>query len=79
DLTLLAKSPAVAAIAVAERVFPSLRPSEAVDEHPLIRPAAEAKVTGGASSARRTSWGSAVAFGGLLAVGIAGLAVRGRA
>ncbi|HEU4941011.1 MAG TPA: nitrous oxide reductase family maturation protein NosD, partial [Candidatus Eisenbacteria bacterium] len=74
DLTLLAKSPAVAAIAVAERVFPSLRPSEAVDEHPWTRPAAEAKVTGGASSARRTSWGSAVAFGGLLAVGIAGLA-----
>jgi nitrous oxidase accessory protein len=79
DLTLLAKSPAVAAIAVAERVFPSLRPSEAVDEHPLIRPAAEAKVTGGASGARGISWGSAVAFGGLLATGIAGLAVRGRA
>jgi len=79
DLSLLAKSPAVAAIAVAERVFPSLRPSEAVDEHPLIRPATEAKVTGRAADASDTSWGSAAAFGGLLLAGIAGLAVRGRA
>jgi len=79
DLSLLAKSPAVAAIAVAERVFPSLRPSDIVDEHPLIRPAAEAKVKGTAARGAGPSWASAVAFGGLLAAGVAGLAVRGRA
>jgi nitrous oxidase accessory protein len=40
DLSVLAKSPAVMALGVAERVFPALRPSEAVDRHPLVRPAA---------------------------------------
>ena len=79
DLSLLAKSPAVAAIAVAERVFPSLRPSDIVDEHPLIRPAAEAKAPGTAARAAGPSWASAAAFGGLLIAGVAGLAVRGRA
>jgi nitrous oxidase accessory protein len=79
DLSLLAKSPAVAAIAVAERVFPSLRPSDIVDEHPLIRPAAEAKAPGRAARAAGHSWATAAAFGGLLIAGAAGLAVRGRA
>ena len=79
DLSLLAKSPAVAAIAVAERVFPSLRPSDIVDEHPLIRPAAEAKAPGRAARAAGHSWATAAAFGGLLIAGTAGLAVRGRA
>ena len=78
DLSLLAKSPAVAAIAVAERVFPSLRPSDIVDEHPLIRPPAEAKAPGVAARAAGPSWASAVAFGGLLIAGVLGLAVRGR-
>ena len=79
DLSLLAKSPAVAAIAVAERVFPSLRPSDIVDEHPLIRPAAEAKAPGRTARAAGHSWATAAAFGGLLIAGTAGLAVRGRA
>lgn len=38
DLTVLSKSPAVAALGVAERVFPALRASEAVDERPLVAP-----------------------------------------
>jgi nitrous oxidase accessory protein len=38
DLSVLAKSPAVAAITVAERVFPALRPSEIVDNRPLVSP-----------------------------------------
>lgn len=36
DLTLLAKSPAVVALTAAERVFPALRPSEAVDHFPRV-------------------------------------------
>lgn len=38
DLALLARSPAVAALSAAERAFPALRPSEAVDRHPMLRP-----------------------------------------
>ena len=38
DLSILARSPAVAALAVAERVVPALRPSAAVDRFPLVRP-----------------------------------------
>ena len=38
DLSVLARSPAVAALSVAERVIPALRPSEAVDTKPLVRP-----------------------------------------
>ena len=36
DLTLLARSPAVLALTAAERVFPALRPSEAVDRFPSV-------------------------------------------
>jgi nitrous oxidase accessory protein len=78
DLSLLAKSPAVAAITVAERVFPSLQPSEVVDRYPLVHPAAEAKVERAARSGGR-SLAATAAFGGLMAAGIAGLATRGRA
>ncbi len=38
DLTVLAQSPAVMALSVAERVFPALRPSDAVDRFPSVRP-----------------------------------------
>jgi len=38
DLTVLAQSPAVAALGVAEQVFPALRPSEAVDRFPRMSP-----------------------------------------
>lgn len=40
DLTVLAQSPAVAALGVAEQMFPALRPSEAVDHFPRVRPVA---------------------------------------
>jgi nitrous oxidase accessory protein len=43
DLAILAAAPAVVALTVAERVFPSLRPSEAVDRHPLVAPPAVAR------------------------------------
>src|SRR5262249_17760976 len=38
DLAILARSPAVAALGISERVIPALRPSEIVDRHPLVRP-----------------------------------------
>lgn len=78
DLSLLAQSPAVAALGVAERVFPALRPSEAVDRFPSARP-----VTGGGALAReapapaRPAWGHAALFAALGALGLWGL--RGRA
>ena len=83
DLSVLAKSPAVAAITVAERVFPALRPSEIVDNRPLVSPgsawdrrAAERDGrTGVRDRSPKTSidWGAAAWFGGLLAAGVSGL------
>jgi nitrous oxidase accessory protein len=43
DLSILARSPAVAALAAAERAFPALRPSEAVDRAPLASPAGRSR------------------------------------
>ena len=78
DLTLLAKSPAVASLAVAERVFPSLRTSEAVDSFPLTRPVGGRARLGRAESANpKPAWGHVAVFAGLLGVGFLGL-VRGR-
>jgi nitrous oxidase accessory protein len=84
DLTLLAHSPSVEALGVAEKVFPSLRPSEAVDHHPLTRPrpmAADAtprlSVESTAARARGgRSWPGLVAFSVLGAIGVSGLARR---
>ncbi len=75
DLTILAKSPAVAALAVAERVFPSLRPSEAVDRFPRVAPAPAVNSNhfGAAAPVRRPAWGAALAFGALAAAGAVGL------
>jgi nitrous oxidase accessory protein len=39
DLAILAASPGVTALTMAERVFPALRPSAAVDRFPLVAPA----------------------------------------
>jgi nitrous oxidase accessory protein len=78
DLCLLAKSPAVAAITVAERVFPALRPSGAVDHYPLVAPPAGAYGPGGAGTAPRPAWPAAGAFGALMLLGIVGLTRRGR-
>jgi len=64
DLSVLAKSPAVAALGVAERVFPALRPSEAVDRHPLVRPATRsAALDGGGIPPARPAPAAAAGFG----------------
>ena len=82
DLSILVHSPAVAALAVAERVIPALRPSEIVDHFPRVTPA-RVEGTGTALHSGRAphaAWSAAVAFGLLAALGVAGLAwTRGRA
>jgi nitrous oxidase accessory protein len=77
DLSVLAKSPAVAALAVAERVFPSLRPSEAVDRFPAVRPVTGLAGVPREPGARSPSWAAFAFFVGLLGLGLGGLA-RGR-
>jgi nitrous oxidase accessory protein len=84
DLSVLAKSPAVAAITVAERVFPALRPSEIVDNRPLVSPGSawerRGVGEGNGAPAAPIDWAAATWFAGLLAMGAAGLALgRGRA
>jgi nitrous oxidase accessory protein len=79
DLSILAHSPAVAALAVAERVLPALRPSEAIDRFPLVRPPVAsgtgAPLARGARAGR--SAGAAAGFGALALAGLAGLARAG--
>ena len=75
DLSVLARSPAVAALSVAERVLPALRPSEAVDHYPRLVPI---KVRGaGGTLARETdaghARGGAAAFAGMLSLGLGGV------
>lgn len=73
DLTVLAKSPGVAALGVAERAFPAMRPSEAVDRFPLVRPARAARAieSGGTRApSTRPAWEWMTAF---LALGGGGL------
>ena len=84
DLTLLARSPAVAALGAAEQVFPALRPSEAVDRFPLVSPraaepdSAPALAGGLGDEPRGTrSWAGAFAFALLGAGGAAGLFAGG--
>ncbi|MCC6350579.1 MAG: nitrous oxide reductase family maturation protein NosD [Candidatus Eisenbacteria bacterium] len=84
DLTLLAHSPAVAALGVAEQVFPALRPSEAVDRFPRVRPVPLAPdstpaLPGGEDAPRRgnRNWAGMIAFGTLAAIGAAALASSG--
>jgi nitrous oxidase accessory protein len=78
DLAVLAKSPAVAALSVAERVLPALRPSEVVDHAPLIRPVAAAgtgePITRAPGAGR--AWGTLIGFGTLALFG-AVIVVRG--
>ena len=73
DLSLLAKSPAVAAITVAERVFPALRPSEAVDRFPLVSPPAAIGSTSGGPEPRRVAWAPLLLFSTLASTGLSGL------
>lgn len=73
DLSVLAKSPAVAALGVAERVFPALRPSEALDHYPRVHPAF-ARVTTARSRAAtrpRVAWPAVLLSGLGLAAGVA--------
>jgi nitrous oxidase accessory protein len=81
DLTVLAKSPAVMALGVAERVVPALRPSEVVDHFPLVTPPVVAHDRGpGSAGAPRRAWPAAAGFGALATAGALGLArARGRA
>jgi nitrous oxidase accessory protein len=82
DLAILAASPAVSALTAAERVFPALRPSAAVDRFPLTTPAR----TGTAAPqppdrerpSRSRSTAAAAGFGALLLVGAAGMGWRWR-
>ena len=76
DLSVLAKSPAVAALGVAERVFPSLQPSEAVDRHPSISPMTRAATHSNALPAPAPAWGAFTCFG-LVATSGALAALRG--
>jgi nitrous oxidase accessory protein len=73
DLSVLAKSPAVAALAVAERVFPALQPSEAIDRFPSVRPVAERMAVRRERHERRRSWPAFALFG--LMLGGGGLAM----
>jgi len=75
DLAVLSASPAVAALGVAERVFPALRPSEAVDRFPRVRPT-RAPLRPAARPLPH-AWGMAGGFAVLLAGGVA-LAAGGR-
>src|SRR5262249_46379657 len=77
DVAVLAKSPAVAALGAAERVFPALRPSEVVDRFPLVAPPRR-RVRDAGSDERegRRSWAAVAGFAGLLGAGLAGLARR---
>lgn len=79
DLSVLAQSPAVTALGVAERVLPALRPSEAVDRYPLVRPTA---ATGTGVPLRRPApaaeRGAAAGFALLAAAGLAGTALARR-
>jgi len=52
DLAIFGESPAAGALSLAERTIPALRPSDAVDHYPLVRPAG-AGVGSGAESGSR--------------------------
>lgn len=74
DLSVLARSPAVVALGAAERLFPALQPSDAVDRFPLARPGNARVRVADVKGARAGAPGSVALCGGLLALGLAGLA-----
>jgi nitrous oxidase accessory protein len=78
DLAILAKSPAVAALGVSERVIPVLRPSEIVDRFPLVRPASPGPSSRQAETEAcpRPAWGAAAGFA-LLSLGALGAMALG--
>lgn len=84
DLTVLAQSPAVAALGVAEQMFPALRPSEAVDRFPRVAPVAMAPDSTPAlpgdddrPGPGRRAWAGALAFAALGGLGAAALVAGG--
>jgi nitrous oxidase accessory protein len=79
DLAVLAGSPAVSVLGLAERVFPALTPSNVVDRFPRIAPVGGAVRPDGGVPAPRSA-GAALAFGAAWAAAVAGLvAARRRA
>jgi nitrous oxidase accessory protein len=78
DLAILAKSPAVAALGVSERVIPMLRPSEIVDRFPLVRPPSAGPVSHPVETEARPrpAWGAAAGFA-LLSLGALGAMALG--
>ena len=73
DLAVLAKSPAVAALGVAERVFPALRPSEALDRFPALHPHRRSTaIRFEAGERSRPAWGPGAGFMLLGAIGLWG-------
>ncbi len=81
DLTLLTNSPAVLALSGAEKVFPALRPSEAVDRMPSPSPLAVMSRAAAAGRPRDEAppapaggrWGGAAGFALLASAGLFGL------
>jgi len=79
DLAILAKSPAVAALGVSERVLPVLRPSEIVDRFPLVRPTgAQATDPALAQTRPEPAWKAATAFAIVSLVSLGALVGAGR-
>jgi nitrous oxidase accessory protein len=78
DLSLLAKSPAVAAVTVAERVFPALRPSEIVDRYPLVAPPSAVGPASPRAAGASPAWPALAFFTALGSAGVVGI-VKGRA
>jgi nitrous oxidase accessory protein len=76
DLSVLARSPAVVALSIAERIFPTLRPSEAVDRFPRVRPSAPDAGGPSRRSDSRRSWPAITVFALLLTMGMSGFARR---
>jgi nitrous oxidase accessory protein len=76
DLAILARSPAVAALSVAERVVPALRPSEVVDRFPRVTPPSLAAGAPRASDRGRAqpAWGAALGFAALCGAALLALA-----
>lgn len=79
DLAVLANSPAVSVLGLAERVFPALTPSNVVDRFPRIAPVGGRRAPADAAAGSRAH-GFALAFGATWAAAVAGLvAARRRA
>lgn len=79
DISLLAKSPAVVAITVAERVFPALRPSDVVDRYPLVAPTADAAGPSGSEAidaGPKPAWAAFSGYVALATTAVFGLSRR---